>query len=93
MIVDGLYEGLPWSGAARARLASAYPDGTVDVTTGTHYETEASFPYLLRVGKRAVIAPRMAYGAEISRALLETYGEGEQLVGDKDLSEACGDHS
>lgn len=93
MSVRALYEGMPLDDSARALLSAAYPSGTISTSRGRHYETEEKFLYLVRTGPRAVAVPRMAYGAAVSRALLELYGEGERLVGEADLSEACGHHS
>ena len=91
--MKALYEGMPLDDSARGLLSAAYPAGTMSVSRGRHYETEENFLYLVRIGSRAVAVPRMAYGAAVSRALLELYGKGERLVGEADLSEACGDHS
>ncbi len=93
MSVEPLYEGMPLTESVRACFSAAYPTGTIAVSRGRHYETEENFLYLVRVASRAVAVPRMAYGAEISCALLEMYGEGERLVGKTDLSETCGHHS
>lgn len=91
--MEGIFEGMPFDENVRSRLAEQYPEGEISVTRGRHYELEEDFPYLVRAGAHAVVMPRMAYGAEAARFVTEMYGKGEHLVGERDLSASCGDHS
>lgn len=94
MIREGIFAGMPFNHDVRLRLAEINPNVKISATWGRHYALEENFWYLLREGSRPVIAPRMAYGAEITKALCEVYGEEASLyVGERDLAQARGDHS
>lgn len=94
MIGKGIFAGMPFNHDVRLRLAEIDPDMEISATRGRHYALEENFWYLLREGSRPVIAPRMAYGGEITKALCEVYGEeAPRYVGERDLAQARGDHS
>lgn len=88
-----LFEGMPFDENVRLMLKEAFPDGTVSFTRGRHYALEEEFLYLVRSGRCAVVMPRMAYDREIAAALAEVYGKENQIVGNTELSQTCGDHS
>lgn len=92
MSEKALFEGMPFDENVRLKLAETFPGGTVSVTRGRHYALEEEFLYLVRSGPQAVIMPRMAYGSDVTAALAERYGEGKQIVGKTELSQARGDH-
>lgn len=94
MTGEGLFPGMPFHDNVRLRLAESKCVVTVSAARSRHYALEENFCYLIRDGARPVIAPRMAYGAEVTRALCEVYGEeARRFVGEKDLAQARGDHS
>lgn len=94
MIGKGIFSGMPFNHDVRLRLAEIDPDVEISASRGRHYALEEKFWYLLRAGSRPVIAPRMVYGGEITKALCEIYGEEAPLyVGEGDLAQARGDHS
>ena len=85
--------GLPWNEEMRIQFSEKFPKGTISESCGRQFALEGNFKYVVRMGENAVIMPRMAYGKEAIKKIIEMYGEESNLVGEKEVSEACSNHS
>lgn len=75
MINDNLYPGLFWDKSTEHKFKLQYPFAQIIKTKGDYYALDENNFYLVRLGKKSVIMPRMVYSKEAHEAFLHLYGE------------------
>ena len=71
-----LFAGMPFSLSIRQRIEKSYPSGTISLTHGPLDALEERETYLVRIGEKTVIMPRMRYGESVEKQL-EIVGHGK----------------
>ena len=68
MSEDVLFAGQPFSEKLRQHVEKSYPSGTISFTHGWEGTLEEAALYLVRVGEKSVIMPRMKYSESVEEA-------------------------
>lgn len=69
MSVDVLFAGQPFTEKLRQCVEKSYPSGTISFTHGREGTLEEAVLYLVRVGEKAVIMPRMKYSESVEKVM------------------------
>lgn len=69
MSEDVLFAGQPFTEKLRQCVEKSYPSGTISFTHGREGTLEEAALYLVRVGERAVIMPRMKYSESVEKVM------------------------
>ena len=64
-----LFAGMPFSSSIRQRIEKSYPSGTISLTHGPLEALEEKEQYLVRLGEKTVIMPRMKYSESVEKEL------------------------
>ena len=64
-----LFAGMPFSPSIRQRIEKSYPSGTISLTHGPLEALEEKEQYLVRLGEKVVIMPRMKYSESVEKEL------------------------
>ena len=67
MSEDVLFAGQPFTEKLRQCVEKSYPSGTISFTHGREGTLEEAALYLVRVGEKAVIMPRMKYSESVEK--------------------------
>lgn len=68
MSEDVLFAGQPFTEKLRQCVEKSYPSGTISFTHGREGTLEEAALYLVRVGEKSVIMPRMKYSESVEEA-------------------------
>lgn len=68
MSADVLFAGQPFTEKLKLFVEKSYPSGTISFTHGREGTLEESALYLVRVGEKSVIMPRMKYSESVEEA-------------------------
>ena len=66
---DVLLAGQPFTEKLRQCVEKSYPSGTISFTHGREGTLEEAALYLVRVGEKAVIMPRMKYSESVEKVM------------------------
>lgn len=69
MSEDVLFTGQPFTEKLRQCVEKSYPSGTISFTHGREGTLEEASLYLVRVGEKAVIMPRMKYSESVEKVM------------------------
>ncbi len=69
MSEDVLLAGQPFTEKLRQCVEKSYPSGTISFTHGREGTLEEAALYLVRVGEKAVIMPRMKYSESVEKVM------------------------
>lgn len=69
MSEDVLFAGQPFTEKLRQCLEKSYPSGTISFTHGREGTLEEAVLYLVRVGEKAVVMPRMKYSESVEKVV------------------------
>ena len=69
MSEDVLFAGQPFTEELRQCVEKSYPSGTISFTHGREGTLEEAALYLVRVGEKAVIMPRMKYSESVEKVM------------------------
>ena len=69
MSEDVLFAGQPFTEKLRQCVEKSYPSGTISFTHGREGTLEDAALYLVRVGEKAVIMPRMKYSKSVEKVM------------------------
>lgn len=69
MSEDVLFAGQPFTEKMRQCVEKSYPSGTISFTHGREGTLEEAALYLVRVGEKAVIMPRMKYSESVEKVM------------------------
>ncbi len=69
MSEDVLFAGQPFTEKLRQSVEKSYPSGTISFTHGREGTLEEAVLYLVRVGEKAVIMPRMKYSESVEKVM------------------------
>lgn len=69
MSEDVLFAGQPFTEKLRQCVEKSYPSGTISFTHGREGTLEEAAFYLVRVGEKAVIMPRMKYSESVEKVM------------------------
>lgn len=69
MSEDVLFAGQPFTEKLRQCVKKSYPSGTISFTHGREGTLEEAALYLVRVGEKAVIMPRMKYSESVEKVM------------------------
>lgn len=69
MSEDVLFAGQPFTEKLRQCVEKSYPSGTISFTHGREGTREEAALYLVRVGEKAVIMPRMKYSESVEKVM------------------------
>lgn len=69
MSEDILFAGQPFTEKLRQCVEKSYPSGTISFTHGREGTLEEAALYLVRVGEKAVIMPRMKYSESVEKVM------------------------
>ena len=69
MSEDVLFAGQPFIEKLRQCVEKSYPSGTISFTHGREGTLEEAALYLVRVGEKAVIMPRMKYSESVEKVM------------------------
>lgn len=69
MSEDVLLAGQPFTEKLRQCVEKSYPSGTISFTHGREGMLEEAALYLVRVGEKAVIMPRMKYSESVEKVM------------------------
>ena len=69
MSEDVLFAGQPFTEKLRQCVEKSYPSGTISFTHGREGTLEEAALYLVRVGEKAVIMPRMKYSVSVEKVM------------------------
>lgn len=69
MSEDVLFAGQPFTEKLRQCVEKLYPSGTISFTHGREGTLEEAVLYLVRVGEKAVIMPRMKYSESVEKVM------------------------
>ncbi len=69
MSEDVLLAGQPFTEKLRQCVEKSYPSGTISFTHGREGTLEEVALYLVRVGEKAVIMPRMKYSESVEKVM------------------------
>lgn len=69
MSEDVLFAGQPFTEKLRQCVEKSYPSGTISFTHGREGTLEEAALYLIRVGEKAVIMPRMKYSESVEKVM------------------------
>lgn len=69
MSEDVLFAGQPFTEKLRQCVEKSYPSGTISFTHGREGTQEEAALYLVRVGEKAVIMPRMKYSESVEKVM------------------------
>lgn len=69
MSKDVLFAGQPFTEKLRQCVEKSYPSGTISFTHGREGTLEEAVLYLVRVGEKAVIMPRMKYSESVEKVM------------------------
>ena len=64
-----LFAGQPFTEKLRQCVEKSYPSGTISFTHGREGTLEEAALYLVRVGEKAVIMPRMKYSESVEKVM------------------------
>lgn len=69
MSEDVLFAGQPFTEKLKQCVEKSYPSGTISFTHGREGTLEEAALYLVRVGEKAVIMPRMKYSESVEKVV------------------------
>lgn len=69
MSEDVLFAGQPFTEKLRQCVEKSYPSGTISFTHGREGTLEEAALYLVRVGEKAVIMPRLKYSESVEKVM------------------------
>ena len=69
MSEDVLFAGQPFTEKLRQCVEKSYPSSTISFTHGREGTLEEAALYLVRVGEKAVIMPRMKYSESVEKVM------------------------
>lgn len=69
MSEDVLFAGQPFTEKLRQCVEKSYPSGTISFTHGREGTLEEAALFLVRVGEKAVIMPRMKYSESVEKVM------------------------
>lgn len=69
MSEDVLFAGQPFTEKLRQCVEKSYPSGTISFTHGREGTLEEAALYLVRMGEKAVIMPRMKYSESVEKVM------------------------
>lgn len=69
MSEDVLFAEQPFTEKLRQCVEKSYPSGTISFTHGREGTLEEAALYLVRVGEKAVIMPRMKYSESVEKVM------------------------
>lgn len=69
MSEDVLFAGQPFTEKLRQCVEKSYPSGTISFTHGRGGTLEEAALYLVRVGEKAVVIPRMKYSESVEKVV------------------------
>ena len=69
MSEDVLFAGQPFTEKLRQCVEKSYPSGTIYLTNGREAQIEEDELYLVRIGEKAVVMPRMKYSESVEKVV------------------------